>query len=162
MTIYEIKEELAALIDELQNNGGELTPELESALAVNETEMVDKLDSYCRVKTNLEAEVAAYSAEIDRLQSKMNVAQHSIDRIAEVIKSTMQLYERPKLETPLFKLSLRTNKSVNVIDEGAVPAEYIKTKTTTSVDKSTLRKVLMAGEAVAGVELKESQSLIIK
>ena len=46
MNIFQIEQELKELFDTLEENGGELTPELEEALAISQTDFVNKIKSY--------------------------------------------------------------------------------------------------------------------
>lgn len=56
--IYNITAELEDIFIELEENGGELTPELEERLAITQESLTSKLDSYRKAYTvlNLEAE----------------------------------------------------------------------------------------------------------
>lgn len=162
MTIYEITNELQAIIEELQNNGGELTAELEEALFINRDEFKNKCEGYCKARANLEGQVVAANNEKERIEAYIIRTEKAIDRIDEVLKNAMQIYEMPKVEAGTFRLSLRTNKSVNISSEEDIPSEYIKRKEVVSIDKAGIRKMLLSGEQINGAELKETQSLIIK
>ena len=56
--IYNITTELEDIFLELEENGGELTPELEERLRITQDSLKDKLDGYRKAYTmlNLEAE----------------------------------------------------------------------------------------------------------
>lgn len=57
-SIYNITTELEDIFLELEENGGELTPELEERLAITQDNLKSKLDGYRKAYTmfNLEAE----------------------------------------------------------------------------------------------------------
>ena len=45
-TLYEINEEYLGILAQIEDNEGELTPELEQALAINEENHAAKLEAY--------------------------------------------------------------------------------------------------------------------
>lgn len=68
------------------------------------------------------------------------------------------------VDTPRFRISVRTNPpSVAVLEQMLVPAEYLRTVTTTTVDKRAVLEALKTtGEVVPGVEITRTQRLEIR
>lgn len=62
----------------------------------------------------------------------------------------------------MFKVSLRKNKKVEVLDETKIPLEYMTEKIERKPDKKELAKLLKTGQEIAGVELIETESLQVK
>ena len=159
MTLYHISDEQRRLNAMLEENGGEITPEIEEALAVNETNFVQKAESYGYAILHYKAIVAAVKAEKDRLDAIKKTAENAIARMEERIVAAMQQFDRPKVEADTLKLSLRRSERVVVDDEAKVPADCKTIKV--EVSKTELKRHLKAGED-CGAHLEENQSLQIK
>lgn len=159
MTLYHISDEQRRLNAMLEENGGEVTPEIEEALAVNETNFVQKAESYGYAILHYKAVVAAVKAEKDRLDAIKKTAENAIARMEERIVAAMQQFDRPKVEADTLKLSLRRSERVVVDDEAKVPADCKTIKV--EVSKTELKRHLKAGED-CGAHLEENQSLQIK
>ena len=159
MTLYHISDEQRRLNAMLEENGGEVTPEIEEALAVNETNFVQKAESYGYAILHYKAVVAAVKAEKDRLDAIKKTAENAIARMEERIVAAMQQFDRPKVEADTLKLSLRRSERVVVDDENAVPADCKTIKAEGS--KTELKRHLKAGED-CGAHIEENTSLQIK
>lgn len=159
MSLYHISDEQRRLNAMLEENGGEITPEIEEALAVNETNFVQKAESYGYAILHYKAVVAAVKAEKDRLDAIKKTAENAIARMEERIVAAMQQFDRPKVEADTLKLSLRRSERVVVDDEAKVPADCKTIKV--EVSKTELKRHLKAGED-CGAHIEENQSLQIK
>lgn len=159
LTLYQINEEQRNLNAMLEDTGGELTPELEELLAVNEGNFVTKAENYGYAILHYKAIVAAVKAEKDRLDAIKKTAENAIARMEERMVEAMQTFGKPKVEAATLKLSLRRSERVVVDDEAKVPADCIKV--TTTVNKTDLKAHIKAGED-CGAHLEENQSLQIK
>ena len=65
-TLYGITAELNGILAQLEELGGEITPELEQALAINEEQFVAKAEDYGHAILNLKGMAAAAKAEKER------------------------------------------------------------------------------------------------
>lgn len=76
-SIFEIDKELYALYDEIEEAGGEITPEIEEKLELNGQEMTNKVRSITNYINKLKADLLAIKSETDRLtklkKSKENI-----------------------------------------------------------------------------------------
>lgn len=76
-SIFEIDKELYALYDEIEEAGGEITPEIEEKLELNGQEMTNKVKSITNYINKLKADLLAIKSETDRLtklkKSKENI-----------------------------------------------------------------------------------------
>lgn len=160
LSLYELTNEHRLICDAIEEAGGEITPEIEAMLAINEENFLTKAEGYAEIiaKYTILAENAkARKAQCERVQK---VAENAVKRMKERIAQAMEEYNLPKVEIGMHKLSFRTSKAVEITDEAKIPNEYIKVAT--SVDKTKLRADLMAGVVIEGAELKENKSLQIR
>lgn len=160
LSLYELKNEHHLICEALEENGGEITPEIEEMLAINAENFAVKAEGYCEIIAKymaLAEQAKERKAQIDRVQK---IAENTARRMKERLQQAMEEYDLPKLEIGLHKLSFRTSKAVEITDEAKIPNIYIKVST--SVDKSALRSDLMAGKIIEGAELKTNKSLAIR
>lgn len=160
ISLYELTSEHRLICDAIEEAGGEITPEIETMLAINEENFVSKAEGYAEIiakYAQMAENAKARKAQLDTVQK---VAENAVKRMKERILGAMQEYDLQKIECGVHKFSLRTSKAVEITDEAKIPNDYIKVST--SVDKTKLRADLMAGVVVEGATLKENKSLQIR
>lgn len=162
LTLYTISGELSSLLAALEENGGELTPEMEAALAITEERFTEKAADYGLAILNLRAMVAAVKSEIDRLTGLRKFYENTEKRLCGAISGAMQALDHPRVETPTMRLSLRHTKATEIDDIALVPDRFKMTKVETVVDKTKVKNAIQAGEEVPGAFLVENVSLQIK
>lgn len=160
MNLYEIKVEQQQLNNLLEENYGELTPELEEALKINEANFAVKVEGYVYAIKNYKAEMDVLANEIKRLQDKKKVCENAINRMKNALAEAMDIFGMPKAQAGLFKVSLTTSKMVNILDESIIPEQYKKIKY--EVNKTDLKKAIENGEEIEGAEIVENHSVTIR
>ena len=159
ITLYQISEDQRRLNAMLEETGGELTPELEEALAITEQNFVTKAENYGKAILHYKQMVAAAKAETDRIKAIQKTCENAIARMEERLRDAMVLFDKPKVEMATLKLSLRKSERVVIDDENNLPADCIVVKT--EVSKTEVKRHLKAGETI-GAHLEENQSLQIR
>ena len=162
MNIYQIQNEYLLLINQIIENGGEVTPQQELNLQITRDQLQDKGTNYAFVIKKLDAECDIIDAEIKRLTELKKVRQNACERLKANISNAMQIFEVDKIESPLIKLSFRKSQSVNVSDVNSLPNEYKTIKVTEQADKVKIKQALLNGEVIEGCEIVNSQNLQIK
>lgn len=161
-TLYGITAELNAILAEIEDNGGEITPEIENALAINESDFVAKSEDYGHAILNLKAMAAAAKAEKERLAYLQKFYENTQKRLTDALSNAMQVFGQDKVENATMRLSLRHSTATEVDDLDQVPAEYKTTKVEVVADKTAIKKAIQSGEEVPGAHLVENVSLQIK
>lgn len=85
MNIFEISKEIESVFEELEENGGELTDELEEKLSISQDEFRSKVNAYLSVIRNTESDVECCDKEIKRLQAVKKTKQNSIERLKNTL-----------------------------------------------------------------------------
>ena len=80
ITLYQISEDQRRLNAMLEETGGELTPELEEALAITEQNFVTKAENYGKAILHYKQMVAAAKAETDRIKAIQKTCENAIAR----------------------------------------------------------------------------------
>lgn len=121
----------------------------------------EKLESYCVVIRQLEADAEMLKAEKDRIYKKQQVAENSVERMKAAITEFMSAQNTKKSKAGIFTVSLSESKAVNITDESKVPARFL-VEQPPKINKKAIREELIAGEEIAGCELKINQGVRIK
>lgn len=129
-SLYNIEQELLDVIATLEDNGGELTPELEERLIIGQDNLREKLTSYVAVINGMTAKIDACKCEEKRVSSLRKSRENTLDRIKESVLNAVRLFgDATKngnyvIDLDTCRLSTRSSSSVN-IDEERVD-DYIK------------------------------------
>ena len=161
-TLYGITAELNGILAQLEELGGEITPEIEQALAINEEQFVAKAEDYGHAILNLKGMAAAAKAEKERLAGLQKFYENTQKRLTDALSSAMQVFGHDKVENATMRLSLRHSTATEVDDLDQLPAEFKTTKVEVVADKTAIKKAIQQGEAVPGAHLVENVSLQIK
>jgi archaellum component FlaG (FlaF/FlaG flagellin family) len=155
LSLYTIEAEYLQIAEELQNNGGELTEELELALTINKDQLQVKSAGYAFVIKETESEILTIDNEIDRLNKMKSVRNNAIERLKNAVKSAMELYGVEKIESNTIKIILaKSPASVVIDDESKIPAKYKKKEVKISLLKKEIGNDLKAGLKVKGASLE--------
>ena len=115
---------------------------------------------FIKMQRNAEADAERFKAEKDAFAKKQKEAEARAERFKERIKEAMMLTNQQKIDTGLFKLSLRKTESVTVFDQSKLSDEFLKVKV--EPNKAEIKKAIKSGQVVLGAELTEGRSVIVK
>lgn len=166
MTLYEINRNIEDILnrmfEEVDEETGEVNPEIVTELAeLNEARDM-KLDNIGAYIKNLDAEAKAIKDEMDALKKRLDQKKKRIESLKEYVAQDLLAHGEAKKESPRVVFSFRKSKAVEVTDESLIPKDYIISKTETRVDKVEIKHAIDAGCEVPGAELVERTSLQIK
>ena len=128
MNLYEIDAGIRSLCEELEINGGELTPEMEEAFDGLTQDRITKLDNILAYRQQLEGEASVYDAEIKRLQELKKSKSNSADRLKEYVYQSMKAMDEVKHDLPRFKVWRQgTAAGVRALPEdiSTLPSKYL-------------------------------------
>jgi hypothetical protein len=123
MNIFEIQQDLLSVFDEIEENEGELTPELEEKLEVTQENFRNKIESYINLIKIKQGEINTICAEIERLnkiaESKNKLANRlnkiiiqAVNKFGDVSKSGAKFFDYGT-----GKVSIRKTQVVNTNDD---------------------------------------------
>lgn len=174
MNLYQLTAEQARIEELLEQNGGEITPEIEEALTLTAEALPKKVDGYGVLIRQFAAAEAACDAEIKRLQALKKTAQNAQKGMKERILYAMQTFGFDRLNGETTKFSTRSSKAVEV-DEAVLLDKYrdkldafsatlpewltIETKVSKTVIKDQFKSTGITPE---GAQVVDNTSLIIR
>lgn len=167
-SLYEITGNILALQDMLEEPLEDEQVLLDTLDAVS-GEYEFKLESYCKVIKNLEADIVGIKAEVDRLTTKRRVLENNIERLKKAMYDSMRATNTPKIKGQLFTLAIQKNggKIPVIYDKdnkditANLPDNLVNYVETPNLD--AIREALEHGQVVTGFTLGErGESLRIK
>lgn len=158
MTLYEMTEQARTLYDLLESGEIDEQTYTDTLEAIGADE---KVDSYCQIIRQLNADAEMCKAEIDRLTEKKRSAIANADRMKAVLLDFLRTVEGGKVKTALFGASIRKTQSANITDENAIPTAY-RIPQPDKISKTDILRDLKAGAEIPGAEIAVSESVTIK
>lgn len=122
-SIFEIDKELYTLYDEIEEAGGEITPEIEEKLELNGQEMTNKVKSITNYINKLKADLLAINSETDRLAKLKKSKENTIKGLTNIVLFAIKKYgtEDKKgkkwIDWGTGKVTIRKSESVEVDDK---------------------------------------------
>jgi len=135
--IFELQQELLDLFDEVEQNYGELTPELEEKLAITQDEFLEKVEKYTCVIKDLNIEMAGIKEEQARLKALYDRKEKTVNNLKKIIINAVNQFGATKksgvkyLNYGLGEVSVRKSEAVEINDDlvKAVEMELIDAAT---------------------------------
>lgn len=126
--IFQISQDLLAVFQELEDNGGELTDELEAKLTVSQADFKTKIKSYTDVIKYTEGDIKLIDEEISRLKELKESKKKAIARLEKIVIWVIGMFGEANKSGNKFvdfgtgKVSVRNTEKVEVDDEFAEDA----------------------------------------
>ena len=123
--LWQISNELQAIINEIEEQGGEFTEEQINALTITRENLTEKIKSYCAVIDKYNSYIEACKAEKKRINELQKVRTNVIDRLKNILIETLNQFGDDSksgnkvLELDTRKLFTRNTSSLS-IDENRV------------------------------------------
>jgi hypothetical protein len=161
-SMYQIRVDHLTLMQQIEDNEGELTPEIEQQLALTSDGFNEKALSYGLVVKHFDDETAIIEKEVDRLMEKLKQAKKRKELFKQILSDAMQQFGVEKIDTPTLKLSFRKSESIEIEDESKVPFSYVEEKVVKNISKTKIKEDIKQGISVPGASLITKQNLQIK
>ena len=163
MRLYELTADLLTLQEMLETPLDDEQVLLDTLEAVQgEYEM--KLESYCKVVKNLEADMEALKNEAKRLTDKRKVLENNVERLKKVMFDSMKVTGTEKVKGQLFSVAIQRNGGklpvIVDVDVAELPDECVKV--VESPDLEAIAKLIDAGKCDFAHYGERGESLRIK
>jgi hypothetical protein len=159
-SLYNIEKEYLDIANQLED--GELTEELETALAINEKELQVKAVAYAYVIKDASDNIVAIDNEIKRLQALKKREQNKADRLKESISNAMNLYGITEIKTETLKLNFRRSEGVVGSNEWLTDDLVTIIPEQRKPNLTAIKAAIKAGVEIEGYEIEERYNLQIK
>ena len=160
LSIYNITDDFSQIMAEIESNGGEISPEIDEKLQINQLNLIEKTTNYIHVIKTLDYECDIIDIEIKRLQDLKKQRSNFTQTLKDRLKNAMQAMELTEIKTPLNKINFRKSESVEIIDESILPSNVLIYEP--KIDKKKIKEIIKNGGYVEGAKIVENQNLQIK
>lgn len=166
-SLYEIDSNIQAIIDSIYSGDdeGEVTDADFTALMELKEERATKLENIALYIKNCDSEAAAIKAEIDSLTARAKRLERKSEGLRGILLNSMVTNGDKELSSPRFVAKIRTSKATEILDENAIPDEFIRVIThepERKPDKAAIKKAIEAGQEVAGARVIVNQKVNIQ
>lgn len=158
--IFEINEKYLEVLEMVNQD---VDPQIiEDTLESIESEIHEKVDNTIGLKRSVDGDVDVIDKEIKRLQDIKKQKQNLSDRLKQILKDMLDQRDLQKYRTPTNYIYKRKNApSVYVTNESLLDKSYF-IQQEPKLNKKQIKEDIKAGIEVAGAELRDSESLVIK
>ncbi|AKS73659.1 siphovirus superfamily [Staphylococcus schleiferi] len=158
--IFEINEKYLEVLEMANQDVG---PQIiEDTLESIESELHEKIDNTIGLKRSVDGDVDVIDKEIKRLQDIKKQKQNLSDRLKQILQDMLDQRDLQKYRTPTNYIYKRKNApSVYVTNESLLDKSYF-IQQEPKLNKKQIKEDIKAGIEVAGAELRDSESLVIK
>lgn len=164
MRLYEINADMRRALHELEiaEEQGNAEAYEQAMLKLGGVSMArdEKLSACCAYYRELDAEVTAIDAEIDRLTNMRDRAAKRLSSWKDYLGQCLGAGEG--WQGGMFKLSWRKSEAVKVLDEKQIDPLYWRERTVREVDKKAIAQDLKLGATIPGAVLEVRQNLQLK
>ena len=123
MHLYEIDSQIKIILSQIEENEGEITPELEQELEALEIDRATKIDNYGFYYINLNSQLEAMQAEAarisDRWKLKIGAKEKEIAAHLEMLQRYMDKGEKHKSD--FFTVENKESTKTDIYDPELVP-----------------------------------------
>ena len=121
----------------------------------------EKLEAYCQVLKQLQADVEMFKAEKNRIAARQKTAENSIERLKSAMLLYMQATNQEKAKAGTFSVSVATTKAVEIIDASIIPEMFLIAQDP-KIDKAGIKEAIKSGAIVNGAILQENKGVRIR
>ena len=143
--IFELGTKLKQIFNFIEENDGELTPELEQELDITQENFKDKIEAYCQALTMYNSDIDCCKEEKSRINGIQNVKKNTVERIKQKLLEAVESFGE-------------IGKSGNKIIE--IPTRKLYTKGTTSIEENELRKIHLTQCVVNFIRELQEQGIL--
>jgi hypothetical protein len=164
LTLYSLSANYLQALDFLTDPEADLPAEtVKDTLEALAGELEDKAVNVAKFLRNMEAMAEAIKVAEADMAKRRKALESRAQWMKDYLKGNMEHTGISKIECPYFKLSIQNNPAaVHIFDEGAIPAQFKEQVITWKIDKTAIKKAILAGQSVAGASLVNGTRLVIK
>lgn len=159
-SLWQISNELLLIEQQLEELGGEITPEIEQALEITQKELQSKCLNYVHFINHIQTQISEAEIYKSKVLDYISKKEKLLERLKNALNEAVTKFGT--IETDMWKLSQRKSESVEIVDLDKVPDKFKTIKQNIQADKTAIKQALKNGENIEGAKLIEKQNLQIK
>ena len=161
-SLFKISNELQLIVNDIIENGGEISEGMENTLMITEDQLKAKAIDYGIVIRAMEYDNSIVDEEIKRLTQIKKVRTNTAERLKTALSEALIKFDVDEVASATMKINFRKSQVLEIIDEAKIDKKYKISKVTVSIDKMSIKRDIKNGEMISGVQLITNQNLQIK
>lgn len=159
-TLIQILKDFSAIDDLLFETGGELNETLENWMAINESNLVEKVDSYKLYMEHLDSRIEYFKTIKEQANNAQNILKNMKQSMKDRVEYVMDQMEVDELRGDTFRFKLSAPKAkLDITSQDELPVEFMKEVVELHPDKEKIEAALNEGKLVTGARLIETRTL---
>lgn len=159
--LYDIGKQYQELMALAETADEDMAVAVRDTMQAIEGEFEDKGKAIAMITLNIDGDLDAIQAQIDRLTERKRIINNRKESFKEYLRTNMEAAGISKISHPLFTITLSKGKPVVVIDsEKDLPDEFVRTKVESTPNKAEIAKAIKRGVKVAGAHSEIGKSSI--
>ena len=160
--LYEIATEFKELLNEI-TDAEEFNDEHMEMLNQCREDLDKKIINIVSYIKNLESENEAIEKAIVSMNDRNKRLNKKIEKLKDYVKNNMESLQIKEVKSPYFDVRIKYNPpSVNIKNEGIIPAEYFKEFIFVKIDKNLISEHLKQNISIPGTYLEKKTRLEIR
>ena len=159
MNLFAISQQIKAIEQVIEENGGEFPDDLAAQLDAVECERKTKLQGLAAWYLNIMARASAVAEQERRLQMMRRDLEAKAQRLLDYVSAGLNDGEKVEFDFATIKAT-KGEKVELLCDEEAVPLEYTRVKT--EIDKTAIKQGLKSGAAIDFARIVKTRGATIK
>lgn len=158
ITLYQCAADVKAVLDAYFDDETERQDTIEAVIGQFETK-AQSVAAYC---LNLAAQGDLLEAHIKAMQAKLKAIRKREGSLKQYMADNMKAAGIHSIQADNGSFSARFTKDhprVAIWDEAQIPADFMRTKTTTEPDKTAIKAAIQAGQDIPGAKLEQGETL---
>lgn len=159
--LYELTAQFKELAEIADNADEDLAVAVRDTMEAIEGEFQEKGKAVAMISLNMDGDIDAIQAQIDRLTERKRVIVNRKESLKEYLRLNMEATGISKIFHPLFTITLGKGKPIVVIDEESkIPDDFMRVTTSMAPNKVEIAKALKDGIDVPGAHSEIGKSSI--
>jgi len=152
LTTSDLEFKYKQIYEELESNGGELTPELEEALAINESDFEERVENYFCIVTQNEGDIAKLKEQQEKIKRKIEAKTKVNAYVKEILNNALITTTPPTLTKTGYKSYKREFPNLQL---------KIVSSPSASVDILDMQKIANAGLGKYDLNIETNDKVVI-
>lgn len=162
-TLRSLTAEALTIEQKLLESGGEITPEIEADLSLNDENMAIKIDGYALMLGRMDQMIEYHKQLMTQHAAHIATIEKAKEWMLSNLLGTAERLQRDSLNGNEWVVKARTNPpKVEITDETLISDDFKVTKTTQTIDKKKIGDGLKLGIQIPGTRLVQTKRVEVK
>ena len=158
MKLYEINQEIFNILNNIDEETGEISDDQFNQLSELKLAREEKIENTALYLKNIKAEIEAVKAEKDKFAKRQKALENSFESGKNYLKYELHGEKYKSIKNNIYYGS---SESVKITNEELVPENYLIPQEP-KIDRNAIKNALKAGESINGAELKKNEYIVIR